>query len=130
MSFANLNHQPTPTVDEARLRQLDNLIADAERAEAEEAERKAQEARQRAEREQAGGSYTLDDLKRLRAELAAQLLERETHLRVARDLETLRTRIGSKAAEIDFAETKLAVQRADLQVLKNQEAELVARLGQ
>lgn len=48
---------------------------------------------------------------------------------IARDLDLLRQRIGSKAAEIDHAETKLAMQRADLQALRNQEAELLDRLG-
>jgi hypothetical protein len=77
----------------------------------------AEAERQRAEREAAKPSYTLDDLERMRSELAAQIAERETHLRVTEEQELLRHRAARLHAEIDAEKAKLAALVAEHAVL-------------
>ena len=122
MSHAHLNHGPTFDSDEARLRQLDNLIAQAEEAERLEAVRKAEEERQRAEREAGKVSYTLDELKRVRETLAAQMAARQHHLRTEAEQDVMRRRAERLSADVQIAETKLADMRAERDAL-------LARLG-
>jgi hypothetical protein len=100
--------------DEARLQQIDTLIAQAREAERAEAARKAEEARQRAEREVQAPAYTLGDLERLRGELANQIALRQTHLQAAAERELTRRRADSLRADIVELQDRLAVAQAEL----------------
>jgi hypothetical protein len=121
MTFVNMNTGPRVDTDEAKLRQLDALIAEAEEWERKEAARKAQEARQRAEREAARPGYTLDELKRRRASLAAEIALRQTHLRTGQERELLRHRVERLQADIE-------AKRAELARLESEQAGLMAKL--
>jgi chromosome segregation ATPase len=99
--------------DEAKLRQLESLIAETKEAERLEAARKADEERQRAEREVARGSYTLADLEAAAAKLREEIALRQHHLRADAEQDVLRRRAERLSAEIQITETKLADMRAE-----------------
>jgi hypothetical protein len=117
MSFTQHRGPPPPTGDEMRLRQIEALIADTKQWRREEAARKAAEAAARAERERATGGYTLDDLERMRAELVAQIAEREAHLRADTERLLMHRRAEHLSAEIEIGETKLQDLRAQRDAL-------------
>jgi hypothetical protein len=104
--------------DEARLRQIDTLIAQAREAERQEAARKAEEDRQRAEREARAPAYTLDDLERMRAELADQIALRQTHLQATAERDLMRRRADALRADIEDLHNRLAVAQAELTMME------------
>jgi hypothetical protein len=122
MTFAPIQRGPLLDEDEARLRQLDTLITDAERAEREEAARRAEEARRRVEREAPQSGITLEQLKQRRAELAAEIAQRQHHVRLEAEREALRRHAEALSAEIQVSETRLGD-------LKEQRGALMRRLG-
>ena len=109
--FQNTHQGPLLDADEAKLQQLDNLIRQGEEAERQEAARKAEEARRQAEREAAGPGHSLDDLKRMRADLAAQVAQRQHHLQTEAQRDVLRRRAERLAADVEMYETNLANKR-------------------
>jgi len=99
MTFTPIISGPVPDADEVRLRQLENLIAQAEAEERREAERKAEEERQRAARAVAAGGLTLDDLRARREELAALIARRQHHLQADAERELLERRADRLRAD-------------------------------
>jgi hypothetical protein len=103
--------------DEARLRQLDTLIAEARRAERIEAERREAEARRQAEIE-ARKTFSLADLEEKRAALAAEIAVKQTHLRTTEETELLRRRADRLRDDVAEIESKLAITQSELAEIK------------
>lgn len=76
------------------------------------AARRAEEERQRREHEAARGSYTLEDLQRMRDEVAAQVARRRHHVKTEAERELWRRRAERLRADIADDESKAAIARA------------------
>ena len=108
--------RPLLSTDESRLQQLEDLISTETARRAAEDARRAEEDARRAQ-EDAKRSYTLDELVARRVELRRELLERESHVRLAEQRDALQSRAKRLAAEIEGEEIKNASRRAELSAL-------------
>lgn len=118
MTFANLNHTALALdPDEAKLRRLDALIEQAEADERREAERRAEQERQRREREAARSGLSLDDLRAMHAELAAQVALRQHHLQTTFDRELLTQRRDRLSEELRAQMSTVADTRAEIALI-------------
>jgi hypothetical protein len=119
--MSRFNDHPTPppiSADESRLRQLDKLISESLEAQQREAERRAEEEARQAAYEAARPGYTVADLERMRAELAAQIAERETHLRTSAERELLLRRAGRLREDIAEQQAKLTITETELRAVE------------
>jgi hypothetical protein len=94
------------------------LIAQARQAERQEAARKAEEALRQAEREAAGPGYTLEQLEQRRAQLAADIALKESHLKTSAEQELLKRRADRLRADLADLEAKAATAQAELAVIE------------
>jgi chromosome segregation ATPase len=118
MSMQRYTGGPPTDTDQARLDQMDQLIAQIRQAEQQEAARKAEEARRLDEREAAGPGYTLEQLERKRAELAAEIALRQHHVETEEQRQLMRRRADRLQADITELEGKLATTKAELAVIE------------
>ena len=106
--------------DEAALARLDADIAEAKAWDRREAQRKAEEERQRREREARSGGLTLEDLEQRRAEVAARVLEQQTHARVQAEREVMERRAERLRGDIAGWRRQIATAEAELAVVMRQ----------
>jgi uncharacterized protein YlxW (UPF0749 family) len=102
--------------DVARLDQLDTLIAEARRAERADADWRAEEARRQAEID-SKRSYTVEELEQKHAELAAQIAQRQSHVKAVEDQEVLRRRAAMLRGDIVDLQSKLATTASELEAI-------------
>lgn len=115
--FGYARHSGPPPIDgdEARLRQVQDLIRQFEAEERAEAERRAaEEARQRALEAAKPPGLTLGDLRAEQTRLLALIADRDHHMRQQEECELLDRRIDKLTSDVEMVRGRLAVTESEL----------------